>query len=94
MTLTEHRARIRSIYRAEVEIPEAVWERFGHTSDYDRFSCSFANLDGVRGSDTCSDVVEWQEGPDRRDAQVFVDRWRQQIRAWEQQLMSEAGQHE
>lgn len=75
------------IYRCEVEVPDEVYEAFGHKPEYDRFSCELSFRLGVAsGSMTYSDTIEWAEGSDRSKVEEYGRCWQTQIAVWETKL--------
>lgn len=78
------RARIRTFYCAEVEIPESIATEHQFTTAYARFRESFARLHGEIHA-TCDErgLRESFVATERADAEVFVARWLEQIARWQ-----------
>lgn len=81
---------ISCVHRAEVEIPEDVWQRFGHTEEYKQASyAAHKGLSGSGGQDRYAGVIEWFEGPTRNACEVFINRWHNRILQWQHKLREE-----
>jgi len=74
------------IYRAEVQIPQGVFKKFGHTKEYERRSMSIYNASGasVCGQDTYSEVFEWAEDSERKGCASFEEMWLKYIKEMEE----------
>lgn len=81
------------VHRASVTVPDAVWDAFGHTSDYEQFAANVARLVEHSGSDRYSTVIEWGEAPTPRQVQNFARRWEYQIAQWEAALSAKGVQN-
>ncbi len=81
---------ISTICRAEVQVPDDVFERFGHLKEYETFSYSVTSrLKGASGQDRYAEVIEWFEGPTYFQCEEFINRWHNQILQWQSQMRSE-----
>ncbi len=84
---------IATVYRATVTVPDDVYDAFGHTPGYNRFSAGVTQgMDNSHcsGQNACADCEEWLESLVREDCEVFIDRWHNQILQWQAQLRSES----
>lgn len=81
---------ISCVYRAEVEIPEGVWQRFGRTPEYKLAAyAAHKGLSGSGGQDCYAGVIEWFEGPTRHSCEEFINRWHNRILQWQAKLREE-----
>lgn len=85
-----HLGTIFTIHRAEVRIPENVWQRFGHTKEYETFSLFTGGDVGSSGQDRYSEVTEWAEDVNYEACVEFVNRWHNRIIQWEAEIRSGA----
>lgn len=81
---SSQRASIRTLYRAEVPIPEHIADREQFTTAYGRFRDSFSTLHGNAFTiNTPLGLIEGFEATSRQDAEVFVSRWMERIADWQ-----------
>jgi hypothetical protein len=76
-------------HRVEIKVPNVVWERFGHTKEFERFSCDTACVVAAAGRDQHAEVIEWGESSDLAECKAFADLWAAQIQKW---MVSDAHQ--
>lgn len=68
---------ISTIYRAEVQVPTELFEKFGNTATYDVRSAQISRKCNVAasGQDSYSDVFEWAEDSSRTCVENFAAEW-------------------
>jgi hypothetical protein len=74
--------RYSTIYRVEVTVPNAVWERFGHTKEYEQFAASLSNCVETSGQHTYAEAIEWAEAPTHTQCATWADAWATQLSKW------------
>lgn len=74
-------ATTRTIYRAEIEIPEDVYRAFGHTSTYDLASSRISSDTQVAasGQDAYASVYEWAEDASSANVEAWAEAWKDYI---------------
>lgn len=74
-------ATIRTIYRAEIKIPEDVFQAFGHTSAYDLASSNISSDHHVAasGQDAYASVYEWAEDASLANVEAWAEAWEDYI---------------
>lgn len=77
-----------TVFRAEVAVPNGVYDAFGHTREYESKNLEFAKLVECSGTDAYGSVVEWGEAPTQRQCEQFAVAWHTQILVWKGQLRS------
>ena len=74
-------ATIRTIYRAEIKIPEDVYRAFGHTSAYDLASSRISGDHQVAtsGQDSYASVYKWAEDASLANVEAWAEAWEDYI---------------
>lgn len=72
---------IAKIYRAEVQIPQDLFERFGYTREYEIRSSQIYTSSNVTssGQDSYSEVYEWAEDSSKDCVENFAAAWEMYI---------------
>lgn len=80
---------ITTIHRATVDVPDDVYDRFGHTKEYSQFThvallgmCTSV----VSGSNNYDHEQQWMESMRRQDCEDFINRWHNRILQWQEEL--------
>lgn len=81
---------ISTIHRAEVRVPEDVYQRFGHLPDYNRVALIAAKAVERSGQNTYAEPIEWGEAPTRMQCVTFINVWHNWILQWQEQLRMES----
>ncbi len=81
---------ISTIHRAEVRIPDDVYDAVGHTQAYRTVSESASRIVEVSGQNAYSSTFEWGEAPTRRQCEDFIGHWHNWILQWQEQLRSKS----
>lgn len=80
------------VVRAYIIVPDEVYEAFGHTPEYERFSLSVSHAAATAGRDTYANVEENAEFSIVAEAQKWERAWKEQIAEWERRLASQEPQ--
>ena len=81
-----------TIHRAVVDVPDDVFERFGHTQEYGRFihQATFgADTSSGSGANSYAHEEQWLESMQRTDCMNFINNWHNKILQWQEQMRSE-----
>jgi hypothetical protein len=74
-------------YRAEVQVPMAVFQKYGHTPEYAAVAYAGGSIVAHTGQDSYhAGVIEWGESPTRRECEDFIGYWHNRILQWQAQL--------
>lgn len=83
--------KISAIYRAEVQVPEEVYVRFGHTKEYELKSLEIHRKANVAdsGQDAYAEIFEWAEDSSRKCVEAFAIEWEMYIRKLQRQMIDD-----
>ncbi len=82
---------ISTIHRATFTVPDDVYDRFGHTEEYERFThVATLGMDTsvVSGSNNYAHEEQWLESLRRQDCEEFINRWHNRILRWQETMRS------
>lgn len=80
---------VTATYRAEVAIPDKVWECYHNTAAYSLKQHLYSKGSKRLGFAYFPQLVEWADFATERDAQDFCAAWHNAILKWESELRSE-----